>query len=118
MLEGPPDRVLVYLDLVRLAPDTRVERLAVALDPARDGGPECLAGVGVPVASDVPGQAAAARGAGEQAAATPDRAGIAAVWAMIRSPGLTSSTTTSSLPPCAVTRSVVPRSATSGSPVT
>ncbi len=68
MLEGPPDRVLVHLDLVRLAPDTRVERLAVALDPARDGGPECLAGVGVPVASDVPGQAAAAGGAGEQAA--------------------------------------------------
>ena len=68
MLEGLPDRVLVHLDLVRLTPDARVERLAIALDPARDRSLERLAGVHVPVPSDVPGQAAAARGAGEQAA--------------------------------------------------
>ena len=56
----PPDRVLVHLDLVRLAPDARVDRLAVALDPARGGGRERLAGVGVAVAPDVADEAAAA----------------------------------------------------------
>ena len=66
MLERLPDGVLVHLDLVRLAPDARVDCLAVTLDTSRRGGPERPAGILVPVPPDVPDQVAAAGRAGQE----------------------------------------------------
>ena len=75
VLERLPDRVLVHVDRVRLAPHPRVDRRPVALDAARGRGLERLAGVQMAVAPDVPGQPAPAGRAGQE----PGEAVLAAV---------------------------------------